>query len=64
MNNLGTCYEFGHGCDKDVQEAFELYQQAAIKGNSQAMTNLGFIHFTKGRLSNDEEQYMEAAHWF
>lgn len=33
MNNLGTCYEFGHGCDKDIFSAFDHYQQAAVKGN-------------------------------
>lgn len=64
MNNLGTCYELGHGCEKDLQEAFDLYTISATKGNIQAMANLGFLYFKKGRLSNSHEQYLEAAHWF
>jgi len=45
----------GHGCDKDSQEAIENYHLSAKNGNVQAMANLGYMYFKKGRLNNDEE---------
>jgi len=55
MNNIGTCYELGHGTEKDIQLAFDYYHQAAVKGNVQAMSNLGFMYFRKAKQSNDED---------
>jgi TPR repeat protein len=28
------------------------------------MANLGYLYFKKGRINNQEDQYLEAAHWF
>jgi len=55
MNNIGTCYEFGHGCEKDTSEAFDFYTLAAIKGNIQAMSNLGYLYFKKAKMNNEPE---------
>ena len=44
MANLGYCYEFGNGVEKNLSEAVKLYTQAAEKGHATAMSNLGLCY--------------------
>jgi TPR repeat protein len=44
MINLGFCYKFGHGIEKNQNKAFELYQRAMELGNSAAFCNLGICY--------------------
>ena len=30
---LGLCYEFGMGCEQDIEEAVKLYEQCCDNGN-------------------------------
>ena len=64
LNNLGTCYELGNGVQQNITKAYEVYEEAAKKRNSQAMSNLGYIWYKKGKASNSQEQLEEAARWF
>jgi len=58
----GHCHEHGlHGCNADLQTAFELYQLAAEDGHSVAQWRLGeFYEFGRG-LAPDMAQ---AARWY
>jgi TPR repeat protein len=40
MYNLGGMYENGRGVPKDLDRAMQLYRQAALLGNSQALRRL------------------------
>ena len=35
QNNLGYCYQYGQGVDKDLQQAVQYYKQSAEQGKSQ-----------------------------
>jgi len=41
---LGSCYQFGYGCEVDTARAIEWYQQAADEGHCIAQFNLAY-HF-------------------
>jgi TPR repeat protein len=32
LNNLGSCYESGHGVEKNRDTAYQLYKESAEKG--------------------------------
>mgnify|MGYP001487839560 CR=1 FL=1 len=34
MNNLGTCYYSGEGCDQNLKKAYQWYEKGAQLGNS------------------------------
>jgi len=40
QENLGSCYEYGEGIDKDPNEAIYLYRLAAAQGNKSAEETL------------------------
>lgn len=44
--NLSVCYYYEWGTTKNEVRCFELTRHAALKGNSQAMNNLGFFYNT------------------
>ena len=44
MNSLGSCYIRGEGVDQDLTKGFELYEQSALLGNSNAMYNVGVFY--------------------
>lgn len=48
MNCLGTCYERGYGCDKDLQKAHFWWRRAAELGHRDAMFCVAY-DFYKGR---------------
>lgn len=64
LNNLGMCYEFGHGVDRDRDAAFQLYREGAEKGSVEAMLNLAIMYFTNATRTHNMEQYREAQVWF
>jgi len=64
LNNLGTCYEFGQGVDRDRDAAFQLYKESAEKGNVDAMLNLAQMYFTNATRTHNMEQFREAQVWF
>ena len=45
VNNLGICYEFGYGVDRDWDLAIKLYQEGTEKGFIQSIYNLGYLYF-------------------
>ncbi len=49
LNNLGICYEFGHGVEVDMDLAFSLYKESADKGYYPAKYNLAFLYMAKAR---------------
>ena len=44
LENLGDCYEKGHGVEKDLTKAFEIYTRCANLGSALAMYNLGDMY--------------------
>ena len=57
MNNLGICYELGHGVDQDEMMSAKLYEEAALLGNPNAMANIAFVLLKRS-------QYKKARRWF
>jgi len=58
--NAEMLYDQGSVCEKkeEHQEAFRLYQQSAIKGNSKALLHLGFFHLKGfGTEQNKSQAY-------
>ena len=62
-NNLGMCYEQGAGVEKDFEQAFVCYKEAADKGYAQGMFNLGYLYLRKAKANKLMEYYEKAAHW-
>ena len=58
-NNLGWMFLNGLGVSKDIPKALALFQNAAQRGNSTAMVNLGnYYEF------QEPADYKSAAHWY
>jgi TPR repeat protein len=55
LNNLGTCYELGHGVEKDRDMAFKLYKESAEKGYTEGMLNLALMYFSNATRTNNED---------
>ena len=51
-NNLGACYQQGLGCERNINKAIEIYQEAVKLGSGLAAKNLFFI-FRNGDSQND-----------
>ena len=63
--NLGVCYEYGQGVDKDETEATKWYRKAAEQGNANAQFNLGVCYYygrgIKRSLNNAAEWLKRSA---
>ena len=59
--NLGNCYCYGHGVEKDIVTANYWYEKSAEQGCDKAQFNLGLSYF-KGE--GVEKNYIQAVHWF
>lgn len=59
--NLGNCYCYGHGVEKDIVAANHWYEKSAEQGSAQAQFNLGLSYY-KGE--GVEKDYVKALHWF
>ena len=44
MNRMASCYKTGEGCEKNMQKAFHMCEQAAGLGYSASMCNLGILY--------------------
>eukprot|EP01022_Parablepharisma_sp_SALTPOND_P020236 TRINITY_DN3627_c0_g1_i1.p1 TRINITY_DN3627_c0_g1~~TRINITY_DN3627_c0_g1_i1.p1 ORF type:complete len:706 (-),score=99.15 TRINITY_DN3627_c0_g1_i1:1812-3929(-) len=62
-NNLGMCYEQGTGVEKDLDQAFACYKEAANKKYAQGMFNLAYMYLAKAKITRLMENYEKAAHW-
>ena len=51
-NNLGGCYQRGFGCERNINKAIEIYQEAVKLGSGLAAKNLFYI-FRCGDSQND-----------
>ena len=51
-NNLGYCYQQGIGCERNINKAIEIYQEAVKLGSGIAAKNLYYI-FRYGDSQND-----------
>lgn len=64
LNNLGSCFEFGHGVEKNRDTAYQLYKESAEKGYDQAMLNIAYLTMQNASVSNTQSQFKESAFWF
>jgi len=44
FHNLGYCYHFGRGVNKDMKQAIKLFEKGVTLGNSSAQNNLGYCY--------------------
>src|SRR6185312_572564 len=54
--NLGVCYEYGTGVEKDEQKAVELYKKAAEQGDAGAQCNLANGYYNGTGVEKDEQK--------
>ena len=59
--NLGNCYLYGEGVEKNYEEAVKWYRLAAEQGDAFAQNKLG-VCYEKG--TGVEQNYEEAAKWY
>lgn len=59
--SLGRLYDYGWGVNKDLNEAAELYTQAAEKGHARAMYNIGNMYMKGDGVTKD---YSKAKYWY
>lgn len=59
--NLGGCYAFGNGVEKNLCEAVKWYRKAAEQGHAKAQFNLGVCYYYgQGVIQNNIKAYA----WF
>ncbi|GES92221.1 Sel1-like repeat protein [Rhizophagus clarus] len=58
-DEIGYCYQYGIGIEKDEKKAFECYLKAANEGNIHAQYNLGICHQNGIGVSKDDEKAFE-----
>jgi len=61
QNNLGYCYEYGQGVEKNLAEAVSWYRKAAEQGHAAAQTNLGGCYKQGYGV---EQNFTEAVSWY
>ena len=59
--NLGVCYFYGKGVEKNMTEASKWYKKASEQGDDKAQFNLGLGYFKGEGVQQD---YAKAMHWF
>lgn len=59
--NLGVCYFYGEGIEKNMSEASKWYKKAAEQGEAKAQFNLGLGYYNGEGVPQD---YAEAIYWF
>ena len=62
MNNLGVCYERGHGVKVSLELAFEWYMKAAELGDAQAQFATGWFLMTGTGVPQDERKGLKWIH--
>lgn len=53
QNDIGVLYLYGYGVEKDYKKAYELFIDAAEKGNTESLHNLGVIYFEGYGIKKD-----------
>ncbi|MDE6577277.1 MAG: hypothetical protein K2K58_03800, partial [Muribaculaceae bacterium] len=61
MYELGTCYYYGKGCEKDDNKAFQCYRKAAEAGNCEAQYEVG-VCYRQGE--GCEQNFLKAIEWY
>jgi len=61
MNNLGNCYYWGNGVERDYGKAVEWYRKTADLGHDRAMYNLGQCYYNGHGVERD---YDKAFEWY
>lgn len=59
--NLGVCYFYGSGVEKDLVEANKWYEKAGKQGDAKAQFNLGLGYYKREGVPQD---YSKAMYWF
>jgi len=60
QNNLGHCYEFGKGVEKNDARAVEWYKKSASQGHSASFINLGYLQMKRREYGAAFEQFSNA----
>ena len=59
--DLGTCYIYGRGVERDYSEAVRWYRKAAEQGYARGQCSLGLCYYNGTGV---EQDYSEAVHWY
>lgn len=59
LNQLGYCYTFGVGVDKDEKKAAEFWKKAAIQGDSKAQCHLGYCYLNGTGVPQNTQKAFE-----
>ena len=59
--DLGNCYYYGYGVEKDYTKAVEWYRKAAEQGFAEAQYKLGFMY---SRGYGVEHDFAKAVEWY
>ncbi len=59
QNALGTCYRYGIGVTKDLEQAVQWYQKAADQGNTDAQMNLASVYAKGIGVAKDPKLAMQ-----
>ena len=60
QNNLGHCYEFGKGVEKNESHAMEWYSKSAAQNHSASYINLGYLQMKHQQYQNAFESISNA----
>ena len=61
QNNLGHCYEFGKGVEKNESLALEWYKKSAAQNHSASYINLGYLQMKHHEYHNAFEYFLKAS---
>ena len=63
LNNLGICYEYGYGVEKNIEMAMKCYIESAEKGYSHGMVNIGKAYLKNGTNSKSTDNISKGIYW-
>eukprot|EP00483_Globobulimina_turgida_P009578 UN09597 len=61
QNNLGHCYEFGKGVQKNESKALEWYNKSASQNYSGSFVNLGYLFLKQNKHENAFKYFLKAS---
>eukprot|EP01083_Nonionella_stella_P004230 12180_1 len=61
QNNLGHCFEFGKGVERDESKALDWYERSAAQGYGASFVNLGYLQIKRGHYEAAFKSFLKAS---